>query len=67
MELGGVKIMTSHSIAFYEAQFKNQIMQALGDNHPCLKVYRQQLIKANSHDYKNINYAYLKVKRELVG
>jgi hypothetical protein len=60
--------MISHSIDFYEEQFKNQIMQTLfGSNDCCLKAYTLQLINTYSHDYQNINDAYLKVKREIVG
>ncbi|MFJ7661338.1 hypothetical protein ACIQXW_02960 [Lysinibacillus sp. NPDC097162] len=60
--------MTSHSISFYENQLKQQIMNNLsGQNGISLQTYMNRLIQENEHDYKNINYAYLNVKREIVG
>ncbi len=60
--------MTSHSILFYENQLKQQIMNNLSSEHMIsLQVYIKILIHENPDDYKNINYAYLNIKRELVG
>lgn len=60
--------MPSHSIAFYEEQFKTHIMQAfLGVKTNCLKSILHELIRENEKDYKMVNYAYLNVKKELVG
>jgi hypothetical protein len=60
--------MTSHSILFYENQLKQQIMNNLSSEHMIsLQVYIKILIQENTEDYKNINYAYLNIKRELVG
>ena len=60
--------MTPHSILYYENQFKQQIMSNLsGHQIISLQIYLNKLIQENANDYKNINYAYLNVKRELVG
>ncbi|MEC1177153.1 hypothetical protein P9B03_01535 [Metasolibacillus meyeri] len=60
--------MTSHSISFYENQLKQQIMNNLvGVNIISLQNYIKELIHENPDDYKNINYAYLNIKHELVG
>jgi len=64
----GVNKMTSHSILFYENQLKQQIMKNLSSEHfISLQAYIKKLIQDNPDDYKNINYAYLNIKRELVG
>ncbi len=58
----------SHSIAFYEEQFKSYVMYiTFSGKSNSLKSYLCQLICQNETDYKLINYAYLKVKRELIG
>lgn len=60
--------MPSHSIAFYEEQFKVYIMETmLGAKTEPLKDFLLQLIDDHQNDYKEINYAYLKVKKELLG
>ncbi|MEK9200002.1 hypothetical protein SFC08_05225 [Lysinibacillus halotolerans] len=60
--------MPSHSIAFYEEQFKVYIMEnMLGEKTETLKDFLLQLIDDHQNDYKEINYAYLKVKKELLG
>lgn len=60
--------MASHSIAFYEEQFKVYIMEKiLGEKTETLNDFLIQLIDEHENDYKEINYAYLKVKRELLG
>ncbi|WP_339280987.1 hypothetical protein [Lysinibacillus sp. FSL P2-0066] len=60
--------MTSHSILFYENQVKQQIMNNLSSEHSIsLQTYIKKLIQKNPEDYKSINYAYLNIKRELVG
>lgn len=60
--------MASHSIAFYEEQFKVYIMEnMLGEKTETLKDFLLQLIDDHQNDYKEINYAYLKVKKELLG
>ncbi|MFL0507006.1 hypothetical protein ACH0B5_14780 [Ureibacillus sp. 179-F W5.1 NHS] len=60
--------MPSHSRAFYEEQFKVYIMEnMLGEKTETLKDFLLQLIDDHQNDYKEINYAYLKVKKELLG
>lgn len=60
--------MTAHTISFYENQLRQQIMNNLsGENIISLQNYIKNLIQENTDDYQNINYAYLNIKRELVG
>ena len=56
------------SISFYEEQFKAAIMNALvvGEEAQLYKLL-QQLVEDHKEDYKLINYAYLNVKKELIG
>jgi len=60
--------MSGHSISYYEEQFKKQIMNALvGEQLVSLSQLLKDLIQENQEDYRNINYAYLNVKKELTG
>ena len=60
--------MTSHSIAYYEEQFKIYIMQIIvGEKTNCLDFFLHEVINEHEEDYKKIHDAYLKVKKELVG
>jgi len=67
-KLEGAKKMSGHSISYYEEQFKKQIMNALvGEQLVSLSQLLKDLIQENQEDYRNINYAYLNVKKELTG
>ncbi|MGE7695136.1 hypothetical protein ACQKNC_13645 [Lysinibacillus sp. NPDC094177] len=60
--------MTSHSISYYENQLRQQIMNNLyNENFISLQNYVKELIQENTDNNKNITYAYLNIKRELVG
>ena len=54
--------------SIYEEQFKVYIMQGMSSGKTKdLKSYLQQLIDENKEAYAEINFAYLKVKKELLG
>lgn len=54
--------------SIYEERFKVYIMQGMSTGKTSsLKSYLQQLIDENKEAYAEINFAYLKVKKELLG
>ena len=51
----------------YEELFRNLIMENLHKKAPTtLQNFRNQLIKQEVNAYKEINYAYLKIKNEIL-
>lgn len=55
-------------MAKYEELFRNVIMENLHKKVPTtLQNFRNQLIKQEGSAYKEINYAYLKMKNEILG
>lgn len=68
MEWRGVEKMSLYSTNFYAEQFKVNIMEnMLGEKTVTLNDFLFQLINEHQNDYKEILYAYIKVKRELLG
>ena len=60
--------MKKERIIFYEDLFKQYIMTCLENQHAKpMKQYMIELIEENMDEYKVINYAFLAVKKELVG
>jgi len=60
--------MSSQSIYYYEEQFKEYIMNGLvGEQVIALKRLLGDVIRENPEDYSTIQFAYMKVKRELMG
>ena len=55
-------------IEHYEHVMKQYVMHALtGHQQVDLKSYLHELIAQHASDYKAINYAYLNVKKEIIG
>ena len=60
--------MKKERISYYEDLFKQYVMSCLeNQNAKPLKSYMVQLIEENIDEYKLINYAFMTVKKELVG
>lgn len=60
--------MNLKMVTMYEQIMKEQIMFSIGAAHPMtLKEIVINLISNNEKEYMNINYAYLRVKHEIVG
>lgn len=54
-------------IAFYEEKLKEQVMLGLISDCKSLKEVVIEYIENDMKQYKAINYAYLNIKRELIG
>ncbi len=64
----GEKLMDHEIVTKYEQIMKDSIMLSMGMDHPkTLKEIACDLIQNHEEQYLNINYAYLKVKHEIVG
>ena len=60
--------MSQTLVNYYEQQFRLHIMLAVMNQEKlCLKDLLKQFVLNNEKDYLQINYAYLNVKRELIG
>ena len=60
--------MKKERITYYEDLFKQYIMSCLeNQNAKPMKQYMVELIEENIEEYKLINYAFLSLKKELVG
>ena len=60
--------MSSGAVTDYENQFRVFTMQKIAEGSPVeLKSFLAQQIVENPKDYLMINFAFLKVKRELLG
>lgn len=60
--------MEKAKIKHYEELFKQYVMSCLVNHETkTMKQYMFELIEENHDEYKFINYAFLTVKKELVG
>ena len=60
--------MQKERINYYEDLFKQFVMSCVvNESDKTLRQYMLELIEENNHEYKYINYAFIAVKKELVG
>jgi len=60
--------LEKEKIVFYEEALKQYVMTCMiSNNVKTLKQYMIELIEENRAEYKLINYAFLSVRKELLG
>ena len=67
LKIEGVLYVDKDIITFYEGKLKEQVMLGLFSEGKSLKEAVIEHIEKDIQQYKAINYAYLNVKRELIG
>ena len=67
LKIEGVLYVDKDIITFYEGKLKEQVMLGLFSDGKSLKEAVIEHIENDIQQYKAINYAYLNVKRELIG